>query len=95
MQWNKVFSTKNWVNRYTITTLCFFVWISLLDSKFSWIKQYKLTKQLQKMEQSKVNYEKKLEEARMTYDDLMEDKEKFAREKYFIRKKGEDIYIIK
>lgn len=95
MQLNKFFSTKKMVNRYTITSLAFVIWILFLDGKYSWVKQYKLTKQLYKMEESKQDFEMKLIEARITYDDLMSNKEKFAREKYFIRKQGEDIYIVK
>jgi len=95
MQLNKIFSAKNWVNRYTITVLVFSIWVAVLDSKYSWVKQYKLTRQLDKMEENKKEYELKLAEARITYDDLMSNKEKYAREKYFIRKQGEDIYIVK
>ena len=34
------------------------------------------------------------EEAKKEYADLMQNKEKFAREKYYISKPGEDVYII-
>ena len=95
MQRSKKYSAKKWINRYTITILGFFIWISILDSRYSWVKQFKLTRQLEKMEKNKEEYEFKLAEAQTTYNDLMKDKEKFAREKYFIRKQGEDIYIIK
>lgn len=89
-----ILSTK-WVNKYTLTILAFMVWVTMLDGKYSWVKQYKLVRQLHKMEESKQDYMAKLLDARETYEDLMSNKEKFAREKYFIRKKGEDIYIIK
>ncbi|MEL6122402.1 MAG: septum formation initiator family protein [Bacteroidota bacterium] len=83
------------MNKYTLTILAFMVWVTMLDGKYSWVKQYKLVRQLHKMEESKQDYMAKLLDARETYEDLMSNKEKFAREKYFIRKKGEDIYIIK
>lgn len=82
------------INRYTVTSLLFLLWISVLDSKYSWIKQYKLTKQIESMELSQRMYEDKLASARITYDDLMSNKEKYAREKYFLSKKGEDVFII-
>lgn len=82
------------INRYTVTCLLFLLWISLLDSKYSWIKQYKLTRELEKMEKSEQQYIIKLEEAKMAYQDLMSNKEKYAREKYFISKKGEDVFIL-
>lgn len=82
------------VNKYTITCFLFLIWVSLLDSKYSWVKQYKLTTQLNKMEKDQELYLEKLEAARIVYDDLMDNKEKFAREKYYIGKEGEDVFII-
>ena len=70
------------------------LWIAVLDSKYSWIKQYKLTTELNKMEESEEMYKVKLAEAKIIYEDLMSNKEKYAREKYFISKKGEDVFIV-
>lgn len=92
----KHYLTKsNYINRYTVTILLFAVWISCLDSKYSWIKQYKLTKQLTEMEDEKESMLTKLASAKSEYQDLTENKEKYAREKYFLRKKGEEVFIIK
>ena len=91
---NLTISLDKCINRYTLTCLLFLLWIVVLDSKYSWIKQYKLTKELHKMEESEEMYKTKLVEAKIIYADLMSNKEKYAREKYFISKKGEDVFIV-
>jgi len=91
---NLTISLDKCINRYTITCLLFLLWIVVLDGKYSWIKQYKLTKELDKMEESEEMYIAKLAEAKIIYEDLMSNKEKYAREKYFISKKGEDVFIV-
>ncbi len=91
---NRTISLDRCINRYTVTCLLFLLWIVVLDSKYSWIKQYKLTTELHKMEESEEMYKVKLAEAKIIYKDLMSNKEKYAREKYFISKKGEDVFIV-
>ncbi len=83
-----------WANKYTLTILCFIVWIVFLDSKHSIVKQYKLNRQINELKENKSDYLIKLEEAKMEYKDLTSNQEKYAREKYFISKDGEDVYII-
>ena len=83
-----------YINKYTCTILLFAVWISCIDGKYSWIKQYRLTKQLNQMEQEKQDVLVKLEEAKMEYNELTTNKEKYAREKYFLSKPGEEVFII-
>ena len=91
----KFFGQISYVNKYTITVFLFLIWISCIDGRYSWIKQYKLTKQLMEMEDEKQDVLVKLDEAREEYKELTENKEKYAREKYFLRKKNEEVFIIK
>ena len=91
----KFFGKVSYVNKYTVTVIIFLIWISCIDGRYSWIKQYKLTKQLVEMQNEKEDVLVKLEEAREEYKELTENKEKYAREKYFLRKKNEDVFIIK
>lgn len=86
---------NKWLNKYTIAIFSFFIWIVFLDGKFSLVKQYKLISQINELEESKKDYIKKVEEAKAEYADLMSNQEKYAREKYFIGKEGEDVYILK
>ena len=92
---SKFFGKISYVNKYTITVVLFLIWISCIDGRYSWIKQYKLTKQLVEMEKEKEDVLEKLEVAREEYKELTENKEKFARERYFLRKSNEEVFIIK
>lgn len=84
----------SWLNKYTLTILCFSVWVLFLDSKHSVVKQIKLNRQITELKNSEKDYNSKLADAKSEYADLTGNKEKFAREKYYISKKGEDVYII-
>lgn len=91
---NFSFKTFSWANKYSLTVLAFIIWIVFLDSKHSIVKQYKLNRQINELKESKKDYLVKLEDAKLEYNDLTSNKEKYAREKYFISKTGEDVYII-
>jgi cell division protein FtsB len=84
-----------WLNKYSIAIFSFIVWIIFVDGKFSLIKQYKLTRQINELNEAKVDYIAKVADAKAEYNDLMSNQEKYAREKYFIGKEGEDVYILK
>jgi cell division protein FtsB len=60
--------------------------------------QVKLNGQLNKLEQEKEFYKERISEVRKDRKELFSDQkllEKFAREKYLMKKKTEDLYIIK
>lgn len=81
---------------YFIVTVIFLLWMLFLDSN-DFISQYKSTKRLQELEEEKTYYEKKIEEVEHDRKELMgndELLEKFAREKYLMKKKTEDVYVI-
>lgn len=88
-------SHVKWLNKYSIAIFSFIIWIIFLDGKFSLVKQYKLTKQINELKESKQDYISKVVDAKAEYNDLMSNQEKYAREKYFIGKEGEDVYILK
>ena len=46
------------------------------------------------MEHDKVYYEEKIQEAKQDQQNVEENKEQFAREKYHMQKKDEDVFII-
>ena len=61
------------------------------------IMQFRLRRKLKSLEEQKVYYLKKIEEVKKDREELFgnsESLEKYAREKYFMRRKGEDVYII-
>ncbi len=83
-------------NKYFLFTICFLLWMVFLDSN-DIRTQIRLTKQLHELEQEKEFYEKKIETVKKDRQELLSnDKllEKFAREKYLMKKPSEDIYVI-
>lgn len=83
-------------NFYVITLLGFLLWMLFLDSN-DLIAQFKLSSKLDKLETEKAYYEEKIEEVKKDREELLSNKElleKFAREKYLMRKKTEDLFVI-
>lgn len=83
-------------NFYVITLLVFLVWMLFLDSN-DLVSQYKLSNKLDNLETEKAYYQEKIEEVKKDREELLSNKElleKFAREKYLMRKKTEDLYVI-
>jgi len=56
--------------------------------------QYQLQQSLNKLKSDKTFYEEKIKEVRQEALDIEQNKEKFAREKYFMKKKNEDVFVI-
>jgi len=83
-------------NFYIVTGLCFFVWMLLLDSN-DLISRFKMTNKIRTLENEKKFYQEKIAEVEKDRKELMTNKElleKFAREKYLMKKETEDIFII-
>ncbi|NEM96802.1 FtsB family cell division protein [Pontibacter burrus] len=81
---------------YFITTALFVVWMLFFDSN-DFITQYRMSRQLSDLETVKEGYLEKMEEvvkdrnALMGNPDLLE---KYAREKYLMKRPNEDVFII-
>jgi cell division protein DivIC len=83
-------------NFYFITGMLFLVWMLFFDSN-DFITQYKMSRELRNKEQDKEYYLEKMEEVQQDREELMGNPallEKFAREKYLMRRPGEDVFII-
>jgi cell division protein FtsB len=83
-------------NKYVITTVIFFVWISFFDQN-NWFERLQNLRHLNQLQEDKAYYKKKLEEETKRLEELQTDKEnleKFAREQYLMKKEDEDIFII-
>ena len=81
-----------WLNKYTVSLGLFVVWMLFFD-KHNFFTQYNLRSAVNQLENSIEDYEKQLAEAEAAHRDLMNNKEKFAREKYLMHKPDEDVYI--
>jgi cell division protein DivIC len=83
-------------NGYFLSGLLFLLWMLFLDSN-NLIARYQLSSKLNALENEKEYYEQKIQEVQKDHDELFGDREsleKFAREKYLMKKETEDIFII-
>lgn len=84
------------INKYVITVLCFLVWMIFFDST-SFLVINELDKEIGKYEKQLQYYKTEYEKNDSFYKKLMNDKkekEKFARENYFMKKPNEEIFIL-
>ena len=84
-------------NFYFLTAFFFVVWMIALDSN-NLLMRYQLSSKLRSLENERVSYEEKIKEVEKDRNELFGDNEsleKFAREKYLMKKETEDIFIVK
>ncbi|ESU20672.1 hypothetical protein FCR2A7T_09810 [Flavobacterium cauense R2A-7] len=82
-------------NRYVLVLLFFTVWMLFLDN-YSYLEHRLLNKEIDELEDNKKYYQ---EEIRKDNENIKKLKnpgqvEKYAREKYYMKRDNEDIYII-
>ena len=82
-------------NRYVIVSVFFIVWMLFLDNT-SYMEHRVLNKQLNELEDNKKYYQ---DEIKKDEEDIKllnnpDQIEKYAREKYYMKRDSEDIYII-
>ena len=83
-------------NKYVITILAVFIWMLFFDRN-DLFTQYSYWSQLDHLKQDKEYYIEGLKEVKEDLNELMTNKktlEKFAREKYFMKKPKEDIFVL-
>jgi len=84
-------------NKYLIAIMLFVIWIVFFDN-YNLIKQSKIKNNIEELEENKLFYQKEIEKDSTEFQDLLNDKEKrekFAREKFLMKKENEDLYIIR
>lgn len=82
-------------NKYIIATLAF-VALLFFSDRNNILDQFKLRKQYNKVKTEHKFYQKQIEDAKQQRDELFtSDKnlEKFAREKYLMKKDDEDVFV--
>jgi len=80
-------------NRYFLALVFFAAWLIFFDKHNIWT-QYQLQQSLNKLKSDKIFYEEKIQEVKQQKKDIELDTEKFAREKYHMKKKNEDVFVI-
>ena len=81
-----------WLNKYSVSLGLFIVWMLCFD-KHNFFTQWNLRSAVNHLENSIEDYEKQLKETEALHQDLMKNKEKFAREKYLMHRDDEDVFI--
>lgn len=92
----KTFLRKYINNKYFYTGLVFVIWMVFFDQE-SFIEQYKLSQTLQGLENQKTFYLEEIDKNQKTIEILKTDSsalEKLAREKYYMKRDNEEIFVI-
>jgi len=83
-------------NKFFLVTVVFIVWMLFFD-KNDLYSQYEQRQQLNKLEQERDFYTKETAQVSKDLDELTSNPaklEKFAREKYLMKKANEDVFVI-
>ena len=87
---------KIFLNRYFFTGTVFVFWMTFIDNT-SWLVVRNLNQEINKYEEQLAFYKGEFEKNEAFYKRLMQnkdEKEKYARENYFMKKKNEEIFIL-
>lgn len=93
LNFSKFKSGKTWINKFTITLVCFLVWVLIFD-KYNFATHRNLSNTVEKLELEKVSYVEKIKETRKQLKNINLHKEKYARERYYMHKPNEEIIVI-
>lgn len=83
-------------NFYIVATLLFLFWITFIDSN-NLVNHFRISQKLNQLENQKDFYLEKKEKITAEREELLSNPElleKFARERYFMKKQTEDLYVI-
>jgi cell division protein FtsB len=83
-------------NFYFLIGAAFLLWIVFVDSN-DLLTQYRLGSKLTNLEEEKQYYNERIVDVKKDREELMSNKElleKFAREKYLMKKPTEDIFVV-
>ena len=83
-------------NKFFLVTLAFLVWMIFFD-KNDLFSQYEYRHQVNKLKEERDFYKKETDQVNKELDELTSNPqklEKFAREKYLMKKDNEDVYVI-
>jgi cell division protein FtsB len=92
----KAIILKLFTNKYFITILILIITISFFD-RYDIKTQYQMRKELKELEATKTFYESEILKNKSTIYALQNDSialEKFAREKYLMKKNNEEIFLV-
>ena len=83
-------------NKFFLVTVAFVVWMTFFD-KNDLLSQYQYQQEVSKLEQERDFYKTETEKVSKDLEELTSNPqqlEKFAREKYLMRKDNEDVFVV-
>jgi len=82
-------------NKYVLISLVFVGWMFFLDTN-SWFIHHELDQEINQLQDNKNYYQKEISKDKAVIENLQDsvELEKFARQKYYMKRADEDIYII-
>lgn len=83
-------------NKYFVCIALFLLWMLFLDD-YNMVFQWKKSKELAAIKEKKEYYQKEIQQVNQDRKDLFSNNdnlEKYAREKYLMKRENEDIFII-
>jgi len=86
---------KTMSNRYLLIGILFIVWMTFFDTN-SYLIQRELNKELKSLDQNTEYYSNEIEKDLEFIEGMndLDEIEKYAREKYFLKKENEEIFLI-
>jgi cell division protein FtsB len=84
-------------NKYILTASFFAVWMLFFDTRDIITTHFKQRGELMRLQESKAYYQQEIEKTRNELEQLKSDPrilEKYAREKYRMKKDNEDLFVI-
>jgi cell division protein FtsB len=92
-------SSRMWLrlirNKYLIVTAFFIVWMAFFDNN-NWMYLERLTAEANQKKADRAWYKREIEKVKKEYYEItssMKAMEKFGREKYFMKRPDEDVYV--
>lgn len=92
-------SSRMWLrfirNKYLIVTAFFIVWMFFFDNN-NWMYLDRLTQEAEQKKGDRAWYKREIEKVKKEYEEItlsVQAMEKFAREKYFMKRVDEDVYV--
>ncbi|TRO66862.1 FtsB family cell division protein [Christiangramia sabulilitoris] len=82
-------------NKYVLISLVFLGWMFFLDTN-SWFIHHELDQEINELQDNKKYYQTEIAKDKAVIEKLQDsvELEKFARQKYYMKRPDEDIYII-
>lgn len=96
---NKILKQNKWLrwlgNKYVLILLLFLAWMFFFDAN-NWFFHKELNDDIEALEQNEVFYKNEITKDKAFMEKMKDstEMEQFARQKYFLKKQNEDIFII-